>query len=276
MKYALIAFDLDGTALYSDKTIAARTLRALQAAHEAGALIVPATGRIYAGIPQALRLQPFARYAIVINGAKLYDAAEDQVLDRAEIPNALALEVLDYLDGLDAIYDCYKDDWGLVSQPFYDRAADFIRDKGILQLFYRTRRTVPSLRDYLRADGGSVQKLQLHFADDRAQRRELARLPELFPSLAVSTSVPGNIEMNIAAANKGDALLRLCQFLEIPQERTLAFGDGTNDSSMLRAAGLGVAMGNADFPVKAAADTVCDDNDHDGLAKFLERLLAET
>ena len=56
----------------------------------------------------------------------------------------------------------------------------------------------------------------------------------------------------------------------------MAFGDGTNDLSMIRAAGLGVAMGNADFAVKAAADTVCDDNEHDGVAVFLERLLAET
>ena len=79
----------------------------------------------------------------------------------------------------------------------------------------------------------------------------------------------------IAAANKGDALCSLCAALGIPIEETLAFGDGTNDTSMLRAAGAGVAMGNADFSVKAAADTVCDDNEHDGLAEYLERLMEE-
>ena len=82
--------------------------------------------------------------------------------------------------------------------------------------------------------------------------------------------------MNIAAANKGDALIALCAALGIAPEETVAFGDGTNDTSMIRAAGVGVAMGNADFSVKAAADTVCDDNEHDGVAKFIERLLAET
>ena len=79
----------------------------------------------------------------------------------------------------------------------------------------------------------------------------------------------------IAPANKGDALCSLCTALGIPIEETLAFGDGTNDLSLIRAAGCGAAMGNADFSVKAAADTVCDDNEHDGLAKFIERLLAE-
>ena len=131
------------------------------------------------------------------------------------------------------------------------------------------------LKDYLRADGGSVQKMQMHFRDMRARRRELETLPALFPEIAVSTSVPTNIELNILRSNKGDALAALCAVLGIAVGDAVAFGDGTNDLSMIRRAGLGVAMGNADFAVKAAADAVCDDNEHDGLAKFLERLLAE-
>ena len=274
MKYRLIAFDLDGTLLHDDKTIARRSLRALHAAHEQGALIVPATGRIYQGVPAALRLQPFSRYFIAINGAKVYDAQQDAVLCRAEIPNELALRLMEHMDTLDVLYDCYKDDWGYASRAMFERAGDYISDRGILELFYRTRSPVEDLKDYLRADGGSVQKAQMHFRDMRARKRELETLPALFPELAVSTSVPSNIELNIRAANKGDALLALCAALEIPTEETVAFGDGTNDLSMIRAAGLGVAMGNADFAVKAAADAVCDDNEHDGPAKFLERLLS--
>ncbi len=274
MKYRLVAFDLDGTILHDDKTIAARSLRALTAAHERGALIVPATGRIYRGVPAALRLQPFSRYFITINGAKVYDAETDETLCRAEIPNELTLRLMEHMDALDVIYDCYKDDWGYTGRAMFERAGDYISDKGILELFYRTRTPVEDLKDYLRADGGSVQKAQMHFRDMRARKRELESLPALFPELAVSTSVPSNIEINIAAANKGDALAALCAALEIPLEETLAFGDGTNDLSMIRAAGLGVAMGNADFAVKAAADLVCDDNEHDGLAAFLERLVS--
>ncbi len=275
MKYRLIAFDLDGTILKNDKSLSERSLRALCAAHEAGALIVPATGRIYKGVPAPLRTAAFARYFIVINGAKVYDAKEDAVLSRAEIPNELALRLAEHMDGLDVIYDCYKNDWGYVSRAMYERAGDYISDRGILELFYRSRTPVEELKDYLRADGGSVQKMQMHFRDMRARRRELETLPALFPEIAVSTSVPSNIELNIAAANKGAALAALCSALGISPGETLAFGDGTNDLSMIRAAGLGVAMGNADFAVKAAADTVCDDNEHDGLAKYLEKLMEE-
>lgn len=275
MKYRLIAFDLDGTILKNDKTLSERSLRALRAAHEAGALIVPATGRIYRGVPAPLREAPFARYFIVINGAKVYDAKEDAVLSRAEIPNELALRLAEHMDGLDVIYDCYKNDWGYVSRAMYERAGDYISDRGILELFYRSRTPVEDLKAYLRTDGGSVQKMQMHFRDMRAKKRQLELLPGLFPEIAVSSSVPSNIELNIAAANKGAALAALCSALGISPGETLAFGDGTNDLSMIRAAGLGVAMGNADFAVKAAADTVCDDNEHDGPAKLLEKLLEE-
>ena len=275
MRYKLIAFDLDGTLLRNDKSLSARSLRALRAAYESGALIVPATGRIYKGVPEPLRLAPFARYFITINGAEVFDAKEGAALSRAEIPNELALRLMEHMDTVDAIYDCYKDGWGYVSRSMYERAGDFISDRGILELFRRTRATVEDLKDYLRADGGSIQKAQMHFCDMRARKRELETVGTLFPEIAVSTSVPSNIELNIASANKGEALKRLCAALGIAPEDTLAFGDGTNDLTMIRAAGCGVAMGNADFAVKAAADTVCDDNEHDGLAEYLERLMEE-
>ena len=275
MRFELIAFDLDGTVLHDDKSLGAATLQALDAAAEAGALIVPATGRIYGGVPEALRLRSFARYFITVNGALVYDAERNEAISRAEIPNETALRLMDYMAGLDVLFDCYKDNWGYAPEALYARAADYITDPGILALFRRTRQTVPDLREFLRADGGSIQKAQMHFRDLRERRRQLELLPQLFPEIAVSTSVPTNIELNILQANKGDALAALCAKLGIPPERTLAFGDGTNDLSLIRTAGLGVAMGNADFIVKAAADTVCDDNNRDGAAKFIEKLLAE-
>ena len=273
MNVKLIAFDLDGTLLHDDKSLSRRTLRALEAAHGKGALLVPATGRVFAGLPEALRLMPFSRYHILINGALVYDAKADRVLRRAEMSNELTLRLMEHMAALDVLYDCYKDGRGYVSAGLYARASDYISDKGILDLFYRTRTPVPDLTDFLRREGGSVQKAQMHFRDLKLRKKELELLPALFPETAVSTSIPTNIEINIAAANKGDALLVLASLLGVAPEETVAFGDGTNDLSLLRAAGLGVAMGNAEFVVKAAADAVCDDNEHDGVAKYLEELM---
>ncbi len=77
------------------------------------------------------------------------------------------------------------------------------------------------------------------------------------------------------AANKGAALERLCGLLGLDKSESIAFGDDTNGISMLRAAGMGVAMGNGKDAVKEAADMVTLSNDEAGLAKALEKLMGE-
>lgn len=269
----LIAFDLDGTLLDDKKQLAPETLAALHAAGEAGILLVPATGRIPAGLPDALRGMPGLRWGVLINGARLYDFQEERAVEHTEIPVETAVRVIDYLNTLGVLYDCYQNDWGYIDRLFYEHAAEYVNDPGILDLLVRLRTPVDSLRETLIARGESVQKLQLHTKDAALRLRLLDDLTRRYPELSVSSSVPTNIELNIAAANKGDALLRLCRRLAIPPEQTVAFGDGTNDLSLLRAAGLGVAMANAEPEVRAAADRVTASNEDCGVAKVIREIL---
>ena len=273
MQYRLIAFDLDGTLLDGEKHIPPENLAALYAAAERGMHIVPATGRIYPGLPEELRKLPFLRWCITINGAYVYDAEEDSAVHREEISRDLALRVIDYMDENGLIYDCYKDNWGYMDRRFYERAVEIMPDKGILDLLVRLRPPVESLRAYIEETGGGVQKLQMYFTDMEERSRQLRLLPGLFPELVVTSSVKNNIELNSAAANKGGALAALCRHLGVAPEETVAFGDGTNDLSMLRAAGLGVAMGNAAPEVKAVADLVTEDNEHAGVARVINEIL---
>ena len=78
MDLRLIAFDLDGTLLRSDKSISPRTMHALHAAQERGVLLVPATGRLYRSLPEALLDEQLSRYFILVNGAQVYDASGRQ------------------------------------------------------------------------------------------------------------------------------------------------------------------------------------------------------
>ena len=273
LKYKLIAFDLDGTLLDDAKRLPAENLRARREAGERGALLVPATGRIPAGLPEELLALPGARYGILINGALLYDFEQARPVGRAEIPVETALEVIDFLAAQGVLYDCYQDEWGYIDRAFYERASDYIDDPGILDLLVRLRTPLPSLRDYLAEKGAGVQKLQLHTKDAALRQRLLRELTERFPALSVTSSIPTNIEINSGEANKGDALLRLCAILGLDPAETLAFGDGTNDSSLLRAAGLGVAMANALPAVKAAADALTASNNDAGVAKTIFSVL---
>lgn len=273
MAVKLIAFDLDGTLLDRQKNIPETNLRALKAAAEAGVLLVPATGRIYTGIPEQIRTLPGARYFITINGAYAYDAVEDRNLYSSELSVDLCLRLIRYMDTLPVIYDCYQDNWGYITRSMFQRAGDFIPDPGIMKMMRELRTPVDNLAETLRQKGRPVQKMQMHFQDLAERDRQLKLVAELFPETAVSSSLPWNIEINSAGATKGQALKALCQALGIDLRDTLAFGDGTNDLDMIRTAGIGVAMGNGAEEVKAAADWIAPYNDDAGVAAGIYRFM---
>lgn len=274
MKYKLIAFDLDDTFLNRSKGIPEENIRAVCAAAEQGAYIVPATGRVYNGIPEGLRELPFTRYFLTVNGAYVYDAAEDRVLHRAEIDCGTALKAMAYFDTVPhCIYDCYQDNWGWINKSFYDKAGDYVPNPGILDLLLRLRRPVEDLQVHIREKNDPVQKLQLYFNDMEERERQLRLLPELFPELSISSSIAGNIEINSSSATKGQALRALADILGIDISETIAFGDGTNDTDMIRTAGLGVAMANAAAGAKAAADYITGDCDDAGVAAAIRKFV---
>ena len=273
MNCRLIAFDLDGTFLDSAKNVPEKNLEALAAAAERGIYAVPATGRIYDGIPVTLRTLPFMRYYICINGAYVYDAVDDAVIHRAEVPLETALKFYEYMDDKPALYDCYQNGKGYMTRAMYERAEDYIKDPGILRLLKTLRVPVPELKAYLREKGEDVQKLQAYYADTAERDRELARLPGVFPELLFSTSVENNIEVNYRTAGKGNGLAALCRHLGIDLADTVAFGDSSNDTDMLIAAGCGIAMANALPQVRKIADAVTLSNDECGVAEAIYKMI---
>ena len=271
-EYQLIALDLDGTLLDSGKQLSAKNAAALRRAAESGAQIVPTTGRFFDGMPQAIRELPYLRYAITINGAQVLDIGSGEVLYRAELPLAQALAILEYLDTLPVIYDCYCGSWGWITRAMQEAAPAFIANEHSLRMVQQLRTPVDELKAYLRARGDDVQKIQLFLKDVSQRPAVMAELERRFPGTVASTSLPNNIEINTAAANKGDAVRALAAHLGIPIEKTNSFGDGSNDLSMIRACGLGVAMANACPAVLAAADRVTASCDESGVAAVLNEL----
>ena len=71
-------------------------------------------------------------------------------------------------------------------------------------------------------------------------------------------------------ATKANAVAALSRYWNIAQSEIVAFGDDLNDIDLLTYAGVGVAVANALDEVKAVADDICDTNDNDGVAKWLE------
>ena len=275
----IIALDLDGTLLDSEKRLSEVNRVALERAAEKGVLIVPTTGRFFGMMPPAVRDLPFVRYAITINGAQVYDRETDTAIVRDEIPLDMALGVMEVLDRYDVIYDCYRQNWGWMTAALQDKAADYATNEHYLRMVREFRRPVPELKAHLRetANEGDVQKVML-FAPNREQSTAIDCLRKLsdeiaakFPEIKVTASTWNNLELNIKTAHKGNALKRFAEHLGFGLGNCMAFGDGMNDFTMVEQAGLGVAMANAEPEVKRVAKWIAPSNDEDGVAAGLEK-----
>ena len=275
----VIALDLDGTLLDSAKRLSEANRAALEYAAAKGALIVPTTGRFFGMMPPAVRDLPFVRYAITINGAQVYDRVADTAIVRDEIPVEMALELMRLLDGYDVIYDCYRLNWGWMTESLQAKAVDYATDAHYLKMIREFRRPVPELKAHIAATAaeGDVQKVMLfarNAPEGEAVTKAIAEdVGKRFPSIKVTASTWNNLEFNIATAHKGNALRRFAEHLGLTLANCMALGDGMNDLTMIEAAGVGVAMANAHPKVLAAADWVSPSNDEDGVAAAIRKFV---
>ena len=271
-KVKLIALDLDGTLLNSQKELTSRSKAALYCAASAGVLIVPTTGRFYGGMPEEIRLLPFVKYAVTVNGAKAADVKTGETIYKCELPYGQAAEIMAFLDEYPVIYDCYQDDDAWMSAGLKARIDDVVSDPHYRKMLHELRKPVDDLRQTVSVRKCGVQKVQFFTKEPQVRKLLMEELPKRFENLCITSSVPDNVEINHKDANKGKALLALAEHLGIKREETLAFGDGLNDLSMLETAGVGVAMENACFEAKQIADRITLSCDKDGVAEIIEEL----
>lgn len=267
----LVATDLDGTLLRSDKTISSATEKVLERLNQKKILFVPSTGRTHAELPPAVRRLPFLHYVITCNGSGVYDFEKGAYIFNETIPNSVGVEVAEFCRNqpvhvtmvCEGVRFIQTDETGDVPQFIKDNAAPGIVD---------VAKPSEDLVALLKESGKDVQKFLVYpFGPDKTKGM-LDILHSRFPELFISTSGPLFVEINAPGIDKGKTLRRLCEYLDIPIEDTVAFGDAGNDLAMLKAAGRAVVPGNGTEEAKALADVVCESCDDDGIRKELERM----
>ena len=116
-----------------------------------------------------------------------------------------------------------------------------------------------------------VEKLNLFSATPELREYFVQALSHL--PLEMARAEDTSLELSPKNVSKGSGLLKLCQYLSIPVEHTIAVGDSDNDMEILKTAGLSVAMGNARPHIKELSDVVVADNDHGGCAEAIYEYL---
>ncbi len=274
MDIKLIALDLDGTLLTTDKRLTDENRDALRNAANKGIEIVPCTGRFYLGIPDIVRELDFIHYAVTINGAEVLDLRKGTVIYGSDIPLDTALYLNDMFEDMGIAHDAYVQSRGYMERRFLDRIEDHLPDPIYCRTLRSMREPVDDLRTFLTDLGKDIQKIQIFTHDLEILRNTGRYIADNFPGLIATSSLKNNLEINNAYANKGAALNALTDYLGISTDNTMAFGDGGNDLPMLRAAGISVAMGNSLQILKDEADFVTLTHDRCGVAYIINKLLS--
>lgn len=268
----IIALDLDGTLLSSEKKLSEKNRQALTDCAARGIHIVPTTGRAAAGVPAQVLSLPGVRYAITTNGGAVADLQTGAVLERQTISNSQALSLLRMADRYDVMYDPYIEGRGITEPRFINHMERYHLTPVLQEMVRATRDVKPNILEYVERCGKQVEKINV-FAADLKDREALRRELSGEPGIVITSSMYHNLEINAESATKGRALMWLADYLGIGRGATMAFGDGENDVSMIQAAGLGVAMENGVEAARQAAGYITASNDADGVAAAIERFI---
>ncbi len=272
MDIRLIALDLDGTLLNQEKELSPRNQEALERCIQLGIHIVPATGRPALGLPGVIRNMPGVRYGILTNGARVEDMVSGELISEARIDWQLASRVLTFVSQHPVAYDPYISGRGRMEARFLNHLEEYGLLPAMKKLVLSTRDEVENAIAYVEERKEDVEKINI-FTPDQKLRCWLWEKLSQYPELIVTSSLEYNLEINAASATKGRALSKLAEFLDIPIKQTMAFGDGSNDLSMIQTAGVGVAMANGMDGVKEKADYITLSNEEDGVAAAIHHFL---
>ena len=254
IKYALF-FDIDGT-LVSFKThqIPPSTIFALTQAKANGHKVFISTGRPPLIITNLGAIEHLIDGYVTINGALCF--IEDEIVRCKGIPKE---------DVLTVVQDAQEKNYGLIVVGEKDVAV--LDPKGEVDKIFCGEIAVENLNLAKPLDNVLKQRiLQLTPFFPEAYERDLI---QRIPTCTSGRWHPAFTDITAKGADKGEGILTLAAHLGLDSQYTMAFGDGGNDSSMIKAAGIGVAMGNALESLKDEADYTTTSVDDDGVLNAL-------
>jgi Cof subfamily protein (haloacid dehalogenase superfamily) len=243
--YKLVALDMDGTLLNDRSEISPVNTEWIHKAQEAGVTVMFATGRGFqSALPYAEQLK-LDTPMITVNGSEIW--RRPHVLHRRTFLNG---EVIRRLHELAVTYDTWF--WAYTVEGIFNKEKWLNPD----------------------TDWNSQHWLKFGFyTEEDDVRPVILQAIQSWGGLEITNSSPWNLEINPEGVTKASAIREVCGILGIDMSEVVAMGDSLNDLAVIQEAGLGVAMGNAQDAVKAAADYVTLTNNENGVAHILKEIV---
>ncbi|MBL1072043.1 Cof-type HAD-IIB family hydrolase [Lactobacillus kitasatonis] len=284
----LVACDLDGTLFNSNMTVSDTNTQAVKNAQNNGIEFLIATGRAPRESRSILKDADLNTGFINLNGALVFNE-EGKLIVKHSIPTNKSIQIVNLLHDARFYFEIVTEKQ-VYSENLEQRitnVAHLMVDLNPLLDFRQAvaisagnktitnMKQVPSFTKLL--SDPKIEVMKFIAFDSRGHeafadvKEELAKLGDL----VVTSSSSSNIEINAVKAQKGLALLDYAKLKNIKQNEIAAIGDNLNDESMIRAAGVGVAMGNAIPLIKDIAQVTTKNNNEDGVAYILNQFVKE-
>ena len=267
--YDAIVIDVDGTLLDSDKQISEKTVETIVDAQKRGKKIAIASGRSIAGIRKnasKIQLEKFGGFVIAYNGTTVVNCKTGECIYNQMVPGEI----------LEPVYkEAVKAEVSIA--VYNDAEKELIAANGVTRYIDADARAcdvaVRETDDFVKVVNFGFNKIMLSGEPDSMKNIE-KHMREMFgDKVNVFRSDPHFVELLPKYVDKGVAVEKLMRYLDINREKVICVGDSINDMPMLRYAGMGVAMGNAQDKVKQAADYVTLSHNEDGVANVINKFM---
>jgi hypothetical protein len=273
--YKLAALDLDGTLFDNQSNITGENLSEIRRVTASGAYVVISTGRPFCGVPFDQIAGTGIEYAITTNGASIYHIPDRTCIFEDSMSPELILPIMDYLLKKDIHFDAFIGGEAYSPIKCVSVGEKLPMPPRLKEYVLNSRVRIPDMPAFIRENNLRVQKITMNFYRDETgelkDREEVRQYLNSHPDVSCVSGGYNNLEITNNTADKGKGLARLSDFLHIPIAETIAIGDTENDIAILKAAGLGIAMGNATEAVKAVAGDITLSNDESGVAAALKK-----
>jgi HAD-superfamily hydrolase, subfamily IIB len=268
----LVASDLDGTLLNSQKQLTHTLVNAIGRLQRNGIIFVPATGRVLNAVPDYVKSIPLLKYIITSNGAAINDIHTGKEIASSYLPVETTINTIKKAAALPIMIEIFSGGKAYTEKKFISNLNYYGVVGQHINYVLSTRTPINNTLQFIEEHPNQIENVNLIFSDAKlrlAFRQELTA--ENFA--AVTSSSPNNLEITSKLATKGNALKTLCNQLNILPEQVVAFGDSSNDEDMLKFAGLGIAMGNGEEHIKKIATHTTFSCDENGVLAAMEKFI---
>lgn len=284
MEIKCIALDLDRTTLDSQGHLSEENRTAIGRAASAGVHVVVASGRSLDSLPAEITEIPGVRYAITSNGAAVYDLCERKCLRQFKMTPESVEDILrhteqgrmkiEYLEETEISYEAFIDGRAFAESRYVADPVRFGAMPQAIPYIQSTRRPIEDMRTFIRDHKSELDCIDLVVKSEEMKNKLWKNLRENVSDVYITSSVKQLLEISHRDAGKESGAKFLLEYLGLTREELAAFGDGDNDSGLLKYAGIGFAVANASPECRDAADEIVASNDENGVAQGINKILA--